>query len=193
MDPQLVARLNEMWRPIYPYLAQWIGRWCPKKAGWILEIGPFSGGISAGLMRLFPHLRAICLISQGAGARSMRVQFEPDFETVVGSFEALPFGASFNMVIIRGAFFFLTPKIIRETYRVLNPQAYALLGGGYGPMTPSEEIAKIAEESKRLNYLLGKRWISGAELEEMVEDAGVERCAQILEHGGLWLLLKKDL
>ena len=182
-----------MWQPIYPYLAQWIGQWSLTKAGWILEMGPFSGGISASLMTLFPYLKAVCLISQEEVAQTIRIQFEPDPEIVVGSLEVLPFGASFNMVIIRGAFFFLTPKIIREAYRVLNPQAYALLGGGYGPLTPSEQIIKIAEESKRLNYLLGKKWISRAELEEMIEDAGVERCAQILEDGGLWLLLRKDL
>jgi hypothetical protein len=50
---------------------------------------------------------------------------------------------------------------------------------------------KIAEESKRLNYRLGKKWISRGELEEMVREAEMERDSKILEEGGLWLLLEK--
>jgi SAM-dependent methyltransferase len=87
-------------------------------------------------------------------ADSIRKQFGSNVEILIGSPERLPLRASFDLVIYRGAFFFLTPEIIKETYRVLKPTGRALLGGGYGPLTPSEEIAKIAEESKRLN----KRW-----------------------------------
>ena len=57
---------------------------------------------------------------------------------------------------------------IRRSGRLQIP---LILGGGYGPLTPSEEIAKIAEESKRLNYQLGKKWISIGELKEMVREA----------------------
>jgi SAM-dependent methyltransferase len=132
-------------------------------------------------------------------ADSIRKQFGSNVEILIGSPERLPLRASFDLVIYRGAFFFLTPEIIKETYRVLKPETYrvlkptgrALLGGGYGPLTPSEEIAKIAEESKRLNYQLGKKWISIGELKEMVRVAEMERDSKILEEGGLWLLLEK--
>ena len=67
----------------------------------------------------------------------------------------------------------------------------ALLGGGYGPLTPEKEIQKIAEESKDLNYKLGKSWISKDELVEMVGTAGVAGSSHIIEEGGLWLLLQK--
>jgi SAM-dependent methyltransferase len=124
-------------------------------------------------------------------ADSIRKQFGSNVEILIGSPERLPLRASFDLVIYRGAFFFLTPEIIKETYRVLKPTGRALLGGGYGPLTPSEEIAKIAEESKRLNYQLGKKWISIGELKEMVRVAEMERDSKILEEGGLWLLLEK--
>ncbi len=193
MDVQLLAHLNKLWKPIYPYLARWTGEWCQKERGWILELGPFSGGISDDLMTLFPHLRATCLVSQYEVATTIKKQFESNLEIAVGSLEALPFEASFNMAIFRGAFFFLTPEMIREAYRVLKPGACALVGGGYGPLTPPEEIAKIAEESKSLNDRLGKKWISKRGLEDMVKEAGMEGCSQIIEEGGLWLLLKKGL
>jgi len=192
MDIQVVIRLNQLWRTIYPHLAQWISQWCPTKTGWVLELGPFSGGISRVLMIQLPDLKTVCLISQDKVARTVKNQFESSFETVVGPLDSLPFGVFFDVVIFRGALFFLTPAIIREIYRVLKPGAYGLLGGGYGPLTPTEEISEIAEESKRLNYRLGKKWISKGERKEMVKGAGMERCAQIIEDGGLWLLLKKN-
>ena len=192
MDIRMLVRLNELWQPIYPYLAQWIGQWYPTKTGLILELGPFSGGISEALMNRFKNVKAVCLTPQAKVAQSMREQFQPNLETMVGSLEAPPFNDLFRLVICRGAFFFLTPDIIKGTYGVLESGAYALLGGGYGPLTPSEEIAKIADESKTLNERLGKKWLSRGGLEDMVRDAGMEGCSQILEEGGLWLLLKKE-
>ncbi len=191
MDTELISRLNELWHPIYPYLAQWIGKHCPEKPSLVLELGPFSGGISRGFKGLFENVRTLCLMSEREVADSIRNQFGSNVEILVGSPERLPLRVSFDLAIYRGAFFFLTPEIIKETYRILRPAGRALLGGGYGPFTPSEEIAKIAEESKRLNYQLGKKWISMGELKEMVREAEMERDSKILEDGGLWLLLEK--
>jgi SAM-dependent methyltransferase len=191
MDTLLISRLNELWQPIYPYLAQWISKYCLEKPRSVLELGPFSGGIGKGFKGLFENVRTLCLMCEREVADSIRKQFGSNVEILIGSPERLPLRASFDLVIYRGAFFFLTPEIIKETYRVLKPTGRALLGGGYGPLTPSEEIAKIAEESKRLNYQLGKKWISIGELKEMVRVAEMERDSKILEEGGLWLLLEK--
>ncbi len=191
MDTELISRLNELWQPIYPYLAQWIGKHCLEKPSLVLELGPFSGGISRGFKGLFENVRTLCLMSEREVADSIRNQFGSNVEILIGSPERLPLRASFDLAIYRGAFLFLTPQVIKETYRVLKPAGRALLGGGYGPLTPSEEIAKIAEESKRLNYQLGKKWISMGELKEMVREAEMERDSKILEDGGLWLLLEK--
>jgi hypothetical protein len=124
-------------------------------------------------------------------ADAIRDQFGSNTEILIGSPERPPLMACFDLVIYRGAFFFLTTQTIKETFRILKPGGKALLGGGYGPRTPPEEIGKIADESRRLNYRLGKKWISRGELEEMVREAGMETCSKILEEGGLWLLLKK--
>ncbi|MGD9320897.1 MAG: methyltransferase domain-containing protein, partial [Desulfobacteraceae bacterium] len=191
MDSELISRLNELWQPIYPHLARWIGRHYPGKPSLTLELGPFSGGISKGFKGLFENVRTLCLMSEAEVAGSIRNQFGWNLEVLVGSPERLPLRASFDLAVYRGAFFFLTPEIIKETYRVLKPAGRALLGGGYGPLTPLEEMVKIAEESKRLNYRLGKKWISRGELEEMVREAEMERDSKILEQGGLWLLLEK--
>lgn len=191
MDTQLISRLNALWHPVYPYLAQWIGTHCLQKPRLVLELGPFSGGISKGFKGLLEDVRTLCLMCESQVAKTIRNQFGSNVEVLVGAPERLPLRASFDLAVYRGAFFFLTPEIIKETYRVLKPAGRALLGGGYGPLTPSEEIAKIAEESKRLNYQLGKKWISMGELKEMVKAAEMEREGRILEEGGLWLLLEK--
>lgn len=191
MDRRLIRRLNELWRPIYPHLARWLIQGSTPRPGWILELGPFSGGISTALARQCEGVRPICLMAEEEIARTVKRQFGPELRVLVGGLQKLPFGASLRTVIFRGAFFFLTPQIIRETYRILKPGSWAILGGGYGAHTPAEEIAKIAQESKRLNDLLGKRWISRGELEEMLGDAGLQGYGEILEEGGLWVFLKK--
>jgi SAM-dependent methyltransferase len=137
------------------------------------------------------NVNAMCLMPQQSVAFTIREQFTSKIQILVGSLERLPFAASFDLAVFRGAFFFLTPQMIKEAYGILKPQGRALLGGGYGPLTPPDEISRIAEESKRLNYCLGKRWISRTELEEMIRDAQMAEQSEILEEGGLWLLLKK--
>jgi SAM-dependent methyltransferase len=191
MDTELISRLNELWQPIYPHLARWIAGYYPGKPTLTLELGPFSGGISRAFKGLFENVRAVCLMSEFKVAATIKKQFGSNVEILVASPERPPLRASFDLVIYRGAFFFLTPQMIKETFRVLGPGGRALVGGGYGPQTPPEEIGKIAEESKRLNYQLGKKWISRGELEEMVREAEMKTHSEILEGGGLWLLLKK--
>ncbi len=191
MDSELISRLNELWQPIYPYLAQWIARHYPGRPSLTLELGPFSGGLSRGLKSLFENVRTVCLMSEIEVADTIRKQFGPDVEVLIGSPERLPLVAPFDLVIYRGAFFFLTKQVITEAFRILKPAGRAILGGGYGPQTPPEEIARIAEESKRLNYRLGKKWISRGELQEMIREAEMEEYSEILQEGGLWLLLKK--
>lgn len=191
MDSELISQLNELWQPIYPHLARWIGGHYPGKPSLTLELGPFSGGISRGFKGLFENVRTLCLMSELEVADTIRNQFGSNVEILVGSPERPPLVASFDLVIYRGAFFFLTKQTIKEAFGILKPGGRALLGGGYGPQTPPEEIGKIAEESKSLNYRLGKKWISRGELEEMVREAEMGTYSEILEEGGLWLLLKK--
>ena len=191
MDVQLIERLNNLWRPIYPHLAQWIGQRFPIKRGRILELGPFSGGISEAMRNLLPDISAVCLMHQNELVLRVRQQFPENVDYITGALDALPFDDKFKIIISRGAFFFLTPGIIKESYRALRSGSSALLGGGYGPLTPEKEIQRIAEESKALNYRLGKKWLSKDELVEMARSAGVAGSSQIIEEGGLWLLLQK--
>lgn len=192
MELHLLERLNVLWCPIYPYLAEWAEQWCKTARGWILELGPFSGGISDAMVNRLEGVRPICLTSEREIITWIRSRFHGGIYCVRGAMEKLPFREGVvDMIISRGAFFFLTPRILRETYRVLAPGSRALLGGGYGPRTPRREIGKIARESRELNYRMGKRRISREKLEQIMRDAGLESSGEIIEEGGLWLLLHK--
>ena len=192
MDVRLINKLNELWQPIYPFLGEWIWKWCPDQKGWILELGPFSGGISTSLLKHNPQLQAFYLVEQEELIEPIRGAFHTHITFTVGSLGMLPFHPCFDLIIFRGAFFFLTSEIIKESYRSLRPGGYALLGGGYGPLTPKEEIEKIALESKKLNYHLGKRSISREVLVGMISEAGLKCCSTIIEDGGLWVLVTKE-
>ncbi len=189
MDPELITRLNTLWEPVYPHLAQWIEPWIPENTGHILEIGPFSGGIIASLLERRSTLQGLIALEEADVARTIRKSFGHSCPILLSPLAHLPLLPTFNLVVCRGAFFFLTPEIIKESIRILAPGGHALLGGGYGPGTPSGIISPIAEESKDLNYRLGKKRLSRSNLEKMASEAGLETQSTIIDEGGLWLLI----
>ena len=50
-------------------------------------------------------------------------------------------------------------------------------------------IDPIADESRRLNYALGKTVVSPAEFQDMLDGNSLR--AQIVQDGGLWAIIKK--
>ena len=194
MKTQLIDQLNILWQPIYPWLARWIENLygTPTK-GHILEMGPFSGGIISSLLKNPENPAGIMALSETHVAEAIGTAFSNPCPILISPLDHLPLMPTFGLVICRGAFFFLTPDIISETYRILRPGGHALLGGGYGPMTPSEIISPIADESKDLNYQLGKKWLSREALTEMVAKANLQNRSEILTEGGLWLRLSKPV
>ena len=191
MDTELIRRLNTLWEPVYPYLGKWVESWKPKDNGWILEAGPFSGGIISTLFKRDPTRQGLIALSEPAVAQTIKRSFDPLCPVLLSELHRTPFLSTFSLVICRGAFFFLTPRIIKEIWRILRPGGYALLGGGYGPDTPQEVISPIAAQSKDLNYRLGKKWISRPELLQMVAETNLQHQSTILDEGGLWLLICK--
>ncbi len=198
MDLRNLKRVNDLWSKIYPYLAVQVMEYYGKSYGEVLELGPFSGGISMELARLHPRLNITIAAQDPDVVDLLRKEIEGGLdrkmELTLSELDHLVFTDSlFDLVILRGAYFFLDEegKIIQEIYRVLREDGLAFIGGGYGKNTPRALIDEIAEESRNLNDSLGRKRVTGDEVKNMVNKAGLSSHTRIEKEGGLWLVIKK--
>jgi ubiquinone/menaquinone biosynthesis C-methylase UbiE len=199
MDLRNLKRVNDLWSKIYPYLATQVMEYYGRSHGQVLELGPFSKGISVELTRLHPCLN-ITIAAQDPGVVDyLRKEIEEaglhrKIEVAWSELDNLVFADSlFDLIIFRGAYFFLDQegKILREIYRVLKEDGLAFIGGGYGRNTPQALIDEIADESRDLNDRLGRRRVTEGEVTTMVNKAGLTRRTRIEKEGGLWLVIQK--
>ena len=56
MELDLLEQVNRLWHKVYPYLASQIMERYQRDSGAVLELGPFSGGISLELAKRHPGL-----------------------------------------------------------------------------------------------------------------------------------------
>ena len=199
MDMNDLKRVNSLWEKIYPHLALQIMENYQRDFGMVLELGPFSGGISMALARLYPKLNITIAdespevlkylrqeISRSGSSKKICVSKTNLNQLAIDS-------AQFDLAIFRGAFFFLHNEkyLLQEIFRVLKDGGIAFIGGGFGKDTPQVLIDEIADESRVLNDRLGRYRVSVLEFEEMVRKAGLLEHCTIEERGGLWLNIKK--
>lgn len=196
-DEDIIERINALWAPVYPFMADHVMAISGLRAGNVLDFGPFAGGLAVGLLNKSGGFRARvvdeserllqwaarCAREQGCFDRLTvgRVAMEPISEP----------DASFDLVLVRGAFFFLTPLLLSEITRVLRVGGLAWVGGGYGPLTPDNVIAPIAERSKKWNAEIGKQRITVEEAEGLLVTAGIASQARISTEGGLWIEIRR--
>jgi SAM-dependent methyltransferase len=199
VDLRILKEVNDFWSKIYPYLAAQVMEYYGKSYGDVLELGPFAGGISVELARLYTGLK-ITLAAQESGIVDfLRMEIEGarldrEMEVRCCELDNLDFaGSLFDLVIFRGAYFFLDEegKIIREIYRALKEDGMAFIGGGYGKATPQALIDEIACRSRDLNDRLGRKRVTVGEVKGMVKKAGLSDHVRIDGEGGLWLVIKK--
>jgi len=200
VDLKILKDVNELWSKIYPYIAVQVMRCYGRGTGEVLELGPFSGGISMELAKLYPGLN-ISISAQDRGVVDyLRKEMEEaglrrKIALSWSPLDALGFtDRRFDLVIFRGAYFFLDEegRMLREIYRVLKEGGFAFVGGGYGKDTPQALIDEIAEESRDLNDRLGRKRVTEEEVKNMVHKAGLTNQAGVEKEGGLWLLIRKQ-
>jgi probable selenium-dependent hydroxylase accessory protein YqeC len=201
MDPILIEKINRLWGHIYPHLSRFVAaiyrRQGGRGEGDVLEFGPFAGGIARGLLSLSSEFRVVVAdtspeLFDDLHGEIRETPLAQRMIIIPSPLSPLAFlDRSFDLVVCRGAFFFLTPAILQEIYRVLRPGGCAIVGGGYGPDTPQDLIGEIADESKQLNLQLGKQWMTEGALTQMIQDASLHGDAEISTEGGLWVILKR--
>ncbi len=197
MNLQILEELLDLWEEVYPHLGEFLVELYGRSRADFLEFGLFSGGVARVLGWRFPDVRVVVSGLEGELLDVVKPYLREEISRGrvllrPSPLDEVPFlDESFDLVFVRGAFFFLNPGLLREVERVLAPGGLAVVGGGYGPSTPPEVIARIADRSRELNQALGRRWISPQELTKVAEAAGI-RGWHVLEDGGLWLLIRKE-
>ncbi len=170
-----------------------------RDSGAVLELGPFSGGISLELARLYPKLN-ITIADESpdvVGYLEKEIAASGLSEGIAiekTNLNHLAFDNSqFDLIIFRGVFFFLNNEenLLREIFRVLKDGGVVFVGGGYGKEVPQEIIDEIADESRDLNQRLGRRWVGIEELEQLIRESGLADNCKIEEEGGVWLVIRK--
>jgi SAM-dependent methyltransferase len=195
-DEAIIEEINTLWSSVYPYMAEHLLEISGIQEGEVLDLGPFAGGIGLSLLTGETGFRASVIdespdVLRWVVAQAQQAGTEAFIRTVQAPLEPIPASDnSFNLVVVRGAFFFLTPFLLQEVKRVLRPAGFAWVGGGYGAGTPGSVIAPIAEHSKFLNEAIGKRRVSVPEVEELIAIAGLQDSARISTDGGLWIELR---
>ena len=199
MDINDLKRVNSLWEKIYPYLTSQIMESYKRDSGEVLELGPFSGGISICLAGSYPKLKITIADESPEVVKYLRQEIlTSGLAEKVGvkktNLNRLAFDDSqFDLAVFRGAFFFLNKKknLLQEVFRVLKDGGVAFVGGGFGKGTPKELINEIADESRELNDRLGRRRVGIKELEEMVRKSELTDKCRIEETGGIWLNIRK--
>ena len=192
-----IKRINNLWKEVYPFLASVIMDNFGRHSGHMLEIGPFSGGLSMELARLYPDLDITITTWQSDETESIENELadaglSDRIEVIKSGRGAFNFADEyFDLIICRGALFFLDKRLLLESFRMLVKNGLAFIGGGYGKKTPQHIIDAIHDESHVLNQSLGKRWITKNNLENLLEEAGLTDYCRIEEEGGLWLTVRK--
>jgi ubiquinone/menaquinone biosynthesis C-methylase UbiE len=195
---ELIEEIDQLWEPVYPYLARHIMELYGRREGAVLEIGPFCGVIFS-------------LIKEGVGSRFVIASFPSGMGTffleqaeksgVKDKIEVTETDAclgnvgdeSVDLAIFRGAFFFpeLFDADLGAISRVLKPAGLAFVGGGFGKYTPNSVILSLGRRSRELNLEIGKKEISEQAIRQHVVGSRLAAHAEVMDEGGLWVVIRK--
>ncbi len=196
--PGLIQRIDRLWEPVCPYLAEHVGEAYGRSRGKVVDMGPFSG-------------IAIDLKDKGIGDSFLIAAFPkgmPGFfqqeikrRKVADGIDVIETDPSLacirdnaiDLIVFRGAFFFpsLFSVDLPAIYRVLDTGGVAFVGGGFGKYTPQPVIDAIGEESRDLNRRIGKTAITPDHIRKAAKGGAAEGHVEVISDGGLWAVIRK--
>lgn len=199
------AIARDVFAPAYPVIAQQILAHTGVTSGTCVDVGCGGGYLGAALARitdLFVHfmdqsaamitLAERTITENGLSARTTTLQADvTDIKLA---------DASVNLVISRGSVFFWEdlPRAFKEIYRILAPQGWAYIGGGFGSRELKESIEReMASRGKRTGPFGDKvRRNLGPETRNRfvtaLETAGIDSYSILQSDDiGLWVVMRK--
>ena len=195
---RLIEEINQLWKPVYPYLAQHILEVYGRQDGNILEVGPFCGVIFNLQEEKVGDSFLIATFPPKMTNYFRREAIERGVEGKIKVFESDPYLSgieekTIDLAIFRGAFFFpsLGEANLSEIHRVLRPGGFAFIGGGFGKQTPEAVIKNIGKKSQELNLRLGKIHLSEKKLRQNLQATKLKGKIELISEGGLWVIMKK--
>jgi SAM-dependent methyltransferase len=194
-----LKRVDELWLATQPYMAAQVMQGYRRQTGQVLELGPFAGGIAIELAKQCPQLEITVAEESAETLKYIREKikaagFADSIVVEQTNLDKLTFAdASFDLIIFRGAFFFLAEKknLLTEILRVLRKGGFALIGGGHGKGVPESIVKGIAGELRILHGKLGGRWLGIEELQEIIDRSPLRDNCKITQEGGVWLNIRK--
>jgi hypothetical protein len=197
-DLDRIREINQLWDPVYPYLAKQIYEFYGRRDGSILEIGPFCGVIFS-LQKLdIGSSFAVAAFPAGMGPifryEAKRLGLEDKIEVVEtdSSLQGID-DHGIDLAVFRGAFFF--PSLFRVDllgiHRVLKPNGVAFIGGGFGKYTPDAVIKEIGKRSRDLNLRIGKVEVNPEQLRKDIDAHHLKAKVEVTSEGGLWVVMRK--
>lgn len=200
LDLHATVEINNLWKPVYPYLSQQICEFYHREDGNILEIGPFSGVIFELKKRNIGHSHLIAAFPpemvEVFKEEVKKQKLEEEIRVMKTDIDLTGVEeGSIDLAIFRGAFFF--PSIFQVNlsaiYKVLKINGVGFIGGGFGKFTPDHILKEIGKKSRDLNLQIGKIEVSEEKLQEAIQKEDLKGELRIISEGGLWLLMRKGL
>ena len=196
-DPEeMDKRSKTIFRDVYPQIADQILRRCGIKDGICIDIGSGPGSLAIAISKL-TDLNIYSLdmeeeMNQIAKKNIMDEELHHRIFPVNGDVHELPFPDDFaDLIISRGSLFFWEDKktSFKEIYRVLKPEGWGYIGGGFGSKTLKNKIRQSVNNSKTNHMNIPKISITGLEL--ILNNVPLKNYQILNDNSGLWILFKK--
>ena len=145
----------KIFKRIYPYLIQDLKNYYKKEFDnkIIVELGTGPGHVINEILKEnFLKVYGIDISLRMLLKTNDRYGSNNKLQLLNANVESIPLkDSSIDLIISRGSIFFWKniEKALNETYRILKPDGFALIGGGYGISTPDNVIDEILAALKK--------------------------------------------
>ena len=196
-DPERMDKLSKTkFKDIYPLIASQIIERCGVKDGICIDIGSGPGALAVALAKITD----LNIYSADISARMNEIARKNIIKELLhhrifpvkGDVHQLPFCDDFaDLIVSRGSMFFWKDKeeSFKEIYRVLKPEGWAYIGGGFGSCELKNKIKQSISTGRTDHITIPKVDITTLKL--ILNRTSIEDYQIINDGSGLWILFKK--